>query len=192
VKRVAIVGPGGAGKSTFATELGSKTGLPVIHLDQYFWRPGWVETPREEWELTQADLVAMNQWILEGNYAGTFDLRFERADTVIIFGLPRRICIARAVRRSLRRGAELQAPGCPNRFDWSFYRWIWLYPKVSRPRLDEALARHSSHLLILELRTRDEVRRLLSDVGAALSGSGSNGRSMERRRSRHRPRHARQ
>jgi len=32
VKRVAVVGSGGAGKSTLARELGQRTGIPVIHL----------------------------------------------------------------------------------------------------------------------------------------------------------------
>jgi len=51
MERVAIVGPGGAGKSTFARSLGERTGLPVFHLDRFYWKPGWVETPREEWRL---------------------------------------------------------------------------------------------------------------------------------------------
>jgi adenylate kinase family enzyme len=48
VERVAVVGPGGAGKSTFARALGARTGLPVVHLDQSYWKPGWTETPKDE------------------------------------------------------------------------------------------------------------------------------------------------
>ena len=48
MERVAIVGPGGAGKFTFVRSLGEQTRLPVFHLDRFFWKPGWVETPREE------------------------------------------------------------------------------------------------------------------------------------------------
>jgi adenylate kinase family enzyme len=56
VRRVAVVGSSGAGKSTFARDLGARTGLPVVHLDRPFWRPGWVETPREEWRRVRAFL----------------------------------------------------------------------------------------------------------------------------------------
>src|SRR5207244_1610383 len=48
MNHVAIVGSGGAGKSTFARELGRLTGLPVYHLDCYMWKPGWVMTPDAE------------------------------------------------------------------------------------------------------------------------------------------------
>ncbi len=53
VERVAVVGSGGAGKSTFARDLGRRTGIPVIHLDQHHWKPGWVETPPEDWRRLQ-------------------------------------------------------------------------------------------------------------------------------------------
>jgi adenylate kinase family enzyme len=45
MRRVMVVGSGGAGKSTFAGALGAHTGLPVTHLDWHFWRPGWEPTP---------------------------------------------------------------------------------------------------------------------------------------------------
>ena len=57
MRRVAIMGPGGAGKSTLARTVGERTGLPVFHLDRYFWHPGWVETPLEEWRALQAQLA---------------------------------------------------------------------------------------------------------------------------------------
>jgi adenylate kinase family enzyme len=46
VRRVIIVGPGAAGKSTLAVRLGDITGVPVIELDKLFWRPGLAATPR--------------------------------------------------------------------------------------------------------------------------------------------------
>ncbi|CAN5425511.1 hypothetical protein BH10ACI2_BH10ACI2_22620 [soil metagenome] len=52
MKKVIVIGSGGAGKSTFSRLLGAKLGLPVVHLDQLYWRPDWVKTPAEEWETT--------------------------------------------------------------------------------------------------------------------------------------------
>jgi adenylate kinase family enzyme len=164
---VAVVGPGGAGKSTFTVELGRRTGLPVVHLDEHFWKPGWVETPKDEWQRAQAALAADDRWIIDGNYGGTFDVRFERADTVIVLAPPRLVCITGALTRSVRnRGRAVQAPGCHERVDLAFLRWIWRYPADSRPRLDAALGRHREQLSVIELRSRREAGRFLDEVGS--------------------------
>lgn len=117
VERVAVVGPGGAGQSTFATALGEATGLPVVHLDRHFWQPGWVETPRDEWQERQRELCAGERWIADGNYGGTFDERFARADTVVVVARNRVACVASALWRTTRNyGKAIQADGCPERF----------------------------------------------------------------------------
>ena len=179
MQRIAIVGPGGAGKSTFARELGARTGLPVVHLDQHYWKPGWVETPREKWAAFQDELFSHERWIADGNYGATFDVRFARADTVIVFALPRLTCVAGALRRSLaHRGTAVQAAGCPERVDVGFLRWIGRYPTDSRPQLDAALARHRRHLDVVELRSRRAGRACLDGLapdrlpGRAGDGSG--------------------
>jgi adenylate kinase family enzyme len=56
MRRVVIIGPGGSGKSTLAVKLGEITELPVVELDKVFWRPGLVETPRDEWVAIQQRL----------------------------------------------------------------------------------------------------------------------------------------
>ena len=160
---MAIVGPGGAGKSTFARALGDVTGLPVVHLDREFWSPGWVECPRDAWRRRQRELCAGDRWILDGNYGGTFDERFARADTVIVIARPAWACVATAVWRTVRHhGRPLQADGCPERFHLDFYRWIWRYERDSRPLLDAALARHG-HLAVTELNSRRAMRRFFDD-----------------------------
>lgn len=162
--RVAVVGSGGAGKSTFAAELGERTGLPVVHLDHHFGQPGWVEMPRDEWRRRQAELFAGDRWIADGNYGGTFDERFSRADTVIVLALPRLACLTGAVKRSaLNHGKAVQAEGCPERFQLSFLRWIWNYERDSRPRLDAALGRQG-HLAVVELRSRHAVDGFLDSA----------------------------
>src|SRR6202041_1169074 len=81
--RVVVTGMAGAGKSTFSRALSAKSGLPVIHLDIHFWKPGWVEPSEDEWREIQSGLLARDEWIVDGNYHATLDLRLERADTVV-------------------------------------------------------------------------------------------------------------
>lgn len=167
VRRVAIVGPGGAGKSTFARRLAERTGLPVIHLDHHFWQPGWVQTERDAWREKQAALLAGDDWIVDGNYGGTLDERLLRADTVIVIARRPSACVASAIWRTTKNhGKAVQAPGCPERYQLDFYRWIWNYPSDSRPRLDDAIRRHP-HLTVVELTTRAETNRFLQEVAEA-------------------------
>lgn len=91
----------------------------------HYWKPGWEKTPKEEWRRVQATLVAGDRWIVDGNYGGSFDMRFERADTVILLEPPALVCLAGALGWSLQnRGTAVQAAGCPERLDAAFLRWI--------------------------------------------------------------------
>ena len=174
MRRVAVVGPGGAGKSTFARELGRRLGIPVVHLDAHYGKPGWSATAPSAWRATQIELLSGERWIADGNYGATFDIRFERADTVIVLAPPRLVCLAGALRRSLRRrGEAVQAPGCPERLDLGFLRWIWRYRTDSRPRLDAALEHHGERLRVVELRSRREAAAFLDDLDAPPEARGA-------------------
>jgi adenylate kinase family enzyme len=167
MQRVAIVGSGGAGKTTLAIELGRRTGLPVIHLDRLHWQPGWVETPRDVWRVVQSRALEGDQWIVDGNYGGTFEIRFERADTIIVLSPSRWRCIGRALRRSMaNRGRAIQAEGCPERLDLHFLKWVWRYPVDSRPSLDAAISPYRSSREVVELRSTAQVSRFLDQAGA--------------------------
>jgi len=138
MQRVLVIGSPGSGKSTLATELARRTGLPLIHLDQEHWRSGWVEPPKDEWRRRVAELVAGNRWIIDGNYGGTLDLRLARADTLIDLEFPAWLCVWRILRRvagSWGRVRPDMAEGCPEKFDFEFFRYVWTYRRQQRPKL---------------------------------------------------------
>ena len=160
--RVAVIGSGGAGKSTFAAQLGRRLGIPVIHLDRIYWKPGWTPTPAADWRAAQAAALARADWIVDGNYGGTLDLRLRAVDVVVFFDVPRRTAIAGALRRWIRhRGTAVQAPGCPERLDLIFLRWIWRYPRDSRPRVLAALRDHASAAEVIVVRSRRDAAAAL-------------------------------
>jgi adenylate kinase family enzyme len=114
MRRIAVIGPGGAGKSTLARQIGDRLGLPVIHLDAHFWHEGWTETPKDVWEQTVHGLVQGEAWVMDGNYGGTMDIRLDAADTILFLDLPPWLCLLRVVRRQVRyrrRTRPDMAPG---------------------------------------------------------------------------------
>jgi hypothetical protein len=85
MKRVIVVGPGAAGKSTLAARLGEITRLPVIELDTLFWRPGLAPTPRDERAAIQRRLAAQESWIMDGDLGpyDVLDVRLQAADAIV-------------------------------------------------------------------------------------------------------------
>jgi adenylate kinase family enzyme len=168
MQRVVILGPGGAGKTELANGISRRTGIPVVHLDLLFWRPGWTPAPQEEARRDLAAAIAGNRWILDGNFlADGDDARFDRADTVIFLDLSRGTCLRRVLWRLVRdrRRSRSDLPeGCSEGFDLSLLRWIWRYPKNDRPRVLALLARLDGRVDVRRLRSRADVRRYLDEL----------------------------
>lgn len=169
MRRVLVIGSGGAGKSTFAARLAERTGLPLVHLDALYWRPGWTETPRDEWDAEVERLLAGERWILDGNYGRTLARRLEACDTVVFLDLPRTLCLRRAVERRIRfhgRSRPDMREGCPERLSWEFLRWIWRYPAERRPGILARLAALRPDQRAVILRSPAEVDDFLRRVPA--------------------------
>lgn len=142
MRRIAVIGCSGAGKSRLAKELAARLGVPAIHLDARYWRPGWVETPADEWEAKQPELFAGDAWVADGNFHGTLRHRTARADTVVFLDFPRRTCLLGVFGRLLRQHGQVRsdmAPGCPERLDFEFLHWVWNYRRRARPSTIEIL-----------------------------------------------------
>lgn len=172
MKRVLVIGPGGAGKSTLARALAQRTGLPLIHLDALYWCSGWTPTPNEEWDEQIAQLVARETWVLDGNYGRTLTVRLAACDTVVFLDLPRLVCIWRVFRRRLQfrgRGRADLTPDCPERLTWEFIRWIWTYRSRRRPEVLRHLAAVSHVKSVIVLRRARAVREYLAGLNVGSS-----------------------
>ena len=149
MRRVLVIGSPGAGKSSLAQQLAARTRLPLIHLDDEYWRPGWVRPQAAGWGRRVRELIAAECWILDGNYTSTLPLRAERADAVIVLEYPRLLCLYRAVRRALLgRRVDARALG-REPLDLEFLRFIWNFPAVQRRQLAELRALPGPKLVVL-------------------------------------------
>ncbi len=164
-----VLGPGGAGKSVLSRELASITGLPLIHLDREFWKPGWVRPEPDEWRAKLDELLAADGWIVDGTHVDTIDHRLARADGAIVLDYSRWIAVrgvaSRLLHRTGRRRPDL-APGCRNRLDRAYTSWVWTYDRVTKPLVEAALSKHADHVRVARLTSRRHTERWLSELRA--------------------------
>lgn len=161
-KKIIIVGSGGSGKSTFAKRLGAVTGLPVIHLDKEFWQPNWVETPRDEWIEKQKQFISGEEWIIDGNYDGTLEIRFCAAELVIFLDINPVVCVLSAVKRTGKKRSDLPQdltePTVFSKDFRDFAKWIWSYPKTGKKKVLELHEKYPEKPF-LRIKSRRELKR---------------------------------
>jgi adenylate kinase family enzyme len=160
MNRVLVIGPCGAGKSTLSTELGRRLNLPVFHMDQLNWNPGWVESGKDEIRDKLAGIVATDRWLIDGTYGGTLGERLVRADAVVYLDYPIRLCVARLLRRIWTyrgRTRPDMTEGCPERVDLGFLFYLMRWNSGPRLRMESKLTGHEAK--IIRLRSPDELQR---------------------------------
>jgi adenylate kinase family enzyme len=143
MRRVAILGRGGAGKSTLAQKLSSALDLPVNELDRLFWQPDLRPTPEPEWAEVQRKLTARERWIIDGDlgpYDTGLELRLRAADTIIVLNF----ALWRCVWQALRRPREAR----------EFWIWVYRYCRDSLPAVVKAIATHTPHARVQPCTTR--------------------------------------
>lgn len=165
-KRVLVIGCPGAGKTALARRLAPLFQLPLVHLDEHYWKPGWLPSDTLEWEARVVELCVQDEWIIEGGYTRTLELRLERADCVVFLDYDRVTCLTGVLQRVIEAPAKPRhdlPPDCPERVDWAFLRWIWNYHRDVRPRVLAAL--HAApDAMQVRLTDRGEADRWLASL----------------------------
>lgn len=168
--RILVTGMAGSGKSTFSKALAARTGLPLIHLDLEFWKPGWVAPSDDEWRDKQRGALAGDAWIADGNYHETLALRLERADTVVVLDTPWSLCAARAVGRGLKSTGGQMPEGCKDsawrraRDELPLALRIWRQRRVEPAVEREIISEHGQHATVHVLRSKREASELLAQL----------------------------
>ncbi len=166
-KKIAIIGCAGSGKTTLAFKLKDQLGLPLYHLDQYYWKAGWQRVDLQVFEDAHAQLCNQSEWLMEGVYLKFLPYRAARADVIIFLDVPRYKCLWYVIKRAvLNLGKELpgSSHNCKQRiFDREFMRllkWIWNFNKRYGPQITETLGAYKSTKQIIILKSLEELDQL--------------------------------
>ena len=164
--RIAVIGFSGSGKSTLSKALGHKYRLPVLHMDCLHFRKNWQERSREEELFILQPYLDNPDWVIDGNYGSLlYQERMELADQIILLQFPRLVCLRQAYGRYRKNKGQVRnsmAPGCVEKFDWAFVRWIlWDGRKSAIRRQHRALLEKWPHKMTV-CRNRQDVEALLA------------------------------
>ena len=171
--RINVIGTSGSGKSTFSERIAKKLNIPYIELDALFWNANWTESTDEEFFPKIQKAVVEEDWVLDGNYSRTQDIKWQRVQMVVFLDLPFRIVLYRIVSRSLIRGykgQELWAGNKESIWKHLFTResMIWWVMKTfhkNRKRYTSLFDRmKNSKIQFVRLRSKKEVEDFISQL----------------------------
>lgn len=169
MKRVAVFGNAGGGKSTLARELSEITGLPLYVIDKMRWKEGGDPVPREEFLAAHAKLLREDEWIVDG--FDSIDLaweRFDQADTLVYVDLPVATHYWWVTKRFLG-GLFRDPPGWPKGSPlWSStrqsYRVVGLCDKNLTPKYRAYVAEAASRKRMHHLKSAADIKTFIAAV----------------------------
>lgn len=161
MKRILVIGCPGAGKSTFARALRDRTGLPLWYLDQIWHRPDRTNVSREEFDVRLGELLQGPEWIIDGNYLRTLEVRLRASDTVFLLDYPTETCLEGARSRIGTRREDL--PWVEEEFDPEFRQWIEDFGQDQLPEIYRLLDKYRGGREVYVFQSREEAAAWLQD-----------------------------
>ena len=166
MKRIAIIGSSGAGKTQLARDLGFMLNIGVIHLDRFFWQSSWKGTSRDTRIDFLQSLVQHEQWIIEGTYLDSSEPRLNAADTIIFLDTPTWLCLLRIILRHLKLKGQprLDLPdGCSDNLSLRLILKVLTFRVRHHEELSQKLHNYRSKQVI-RLHSGREVKNFLAQL----------------------------
>lgn len=162
MKKVIVVGCPGSGKSTFARKLQEKTGLPLYYLDMIWHKPDKTTLTKEEFDEKLHELIARDEWIIDGNYSRTLEPRLQACDTAFVLDLPLEVCLAGAQARVGTKRIDM--PWEETELSQEFLNYILSFSQQQLPRLLQLARQYSSQKQVVFFRSRQECDDFLKSL----------------------------
>ena len=160
-KRVAVIGCPGGGKSTFSRALRDRVDLPLYHLDAIYWRPDRTHLSREEFYPLMQEIIAREEWIIDGNYNSTLEWRVAACDLLIFLDYPAEVCLEGVRARRGQKRSDM--PWVEEGDDQEFLEFIRVFETESRPRIWELIGKYPDKAVVT-FRSREEAEGYLAGL----------------------------
>lgn len=154
MKKVIVIGCPGSGKTTFAEKLNKCTGLPLYYLDAIWHKPDKTHISRDEFDERIREIFNTHEWIIDGNYNRTIEMRLQQCDTVFLFDLPTDVCLQGAKER-LGKG-RYDLPWIEKESDPEFEGFIKEFAEKSLPKIYNLIEKYKAEKDIVIFKSREE------------------------------------
>ena len=161
MKKIMVIGCPGSGKSTFSKKLHQMTGIPLFHLDMLYWNSDRTTVDKAVFRERLANTIQKDEWIIDGNYSSTMELRLQACDTVIFLDYPLEVCLNGVKER--RGKVRTDMPWVENEEDAEFIEFIRNYNSQSRPTVMELLDKYSDKDICI-FKNREEADGFLNHI----------------------------
>ena len=159
MKKVIVIGCPGSGKSTVSRELHNKTGIPLYHLDMMYWNADKTMVENRLFLERLSAVLEKNEWIIDGNYGSTMELRMAACDTVIFLDYPLDICLDGI--RERRGKPRSDMPWIETEEDAEFIEFIKNYNEQQKPKVLELIKKYADKNIII-FKSREEADAFLN------------------------------
>ena len=159
MKKIIIIGCPGSGKSTLARALHKKTGIYICHLDMLYWNADKTTVEKEVFLERLSEAMKRGEWIIDGNFSSTMDMRMAACDTVIFLDYPLEVCLNGIKERRGKPRSDM--PWIETEEDAEFIEFINNYNKQQKPKVLELLEKYSDKNIIV-LSSREQADAILN------------------------------
>lgn len=155
--RISIIGGSGSGKSTLANILSKELHIPAIHLDAINYNANWVEIDKNERDTIISAQSNDEKWIIDGNYNKTLKERLEKADLIIWLDYSTFAHLKGVFKRIFKNlnKEKPDIPGCKERINLTFIKYVATYNKKKRPQIIELLKNIPNDKLLIFKKQKD-------------------------------------
>ena len=161
MKKIIVIGCSGSGKTIFAEKLRDKIGIELFYLDAIWHRPDRTHISREEYDARLSEILALDSWIIDGNYSRTIETRMAACDTVFLFDLPVEVCLEGAISRLGK--ARYDMPWIDTELDPKLKRDIEEFPSKNLPAIYALLDKYSDKNITI-FKSREEADEFLANI----------------------------
>ena len=160
MNRIMVIGCPGSGKSTFSKALHEITDIPLYHLDMMYWNADRTTVDKAVFREKLSGTIQKSQWIIDGNYGSTIELRLQACDTVIFLDYPVDVCLNGIRERRGKARTDMPWIEKSDEEDAEFIEFIKNYNSQNRPEVMALLDKYSDREIYI-FKSRNEADEFL-------------------------------